>query len=908
MPETPEFRNSSNVINFHPISLLLTKDQIQSSLLILAGIFLGLFSLALTLAPTARARSWDAELSWSHWIGFGVWVLLFIIANRQTQKYLPNRDPYLLPITGVLTGWGLFSIWRLNDYFGVRQLVWLSIGMGILIISLHFASDLSLLRRYKYIWLSIGLIITALTLIFGTNPAGGSGQRLWLGCCGIYLQPSEPLKLLLIIYLAAYLADRHSVSQVVNPEEQTRQTVITQVRSQIKLLPLLAPAIVIIGLTTLLLLVQRDLGTATIFIFLFAILAFLATGNYFVLIISGLVVASAAILGYFNFEVVKLRIDAWLNPWLDPSGGSYQIVQSLLAIANGGIGGRGPGLGNPGLVPVSHSDFIFSAMIEETGMIGGVAFVVILAILVVRGILIALSAPDSFRRLLAAGLTTYLAGQSILIIGGNLRLLPLTGVTLPLVSYGGSSLVTALISILLLLQISESTAATSASKVFSKPYYWLAGFLLAGLVIITLGLGWWAYWRGPDLLQRTDNARRSIADRYVRRGTLLDRRDSPLAISEGVSGDYVRRYLYPDLGSILGYTDPVYGQSGLEMVLDPYLRGLEGYPVLVGWWNHLLYGQPPPGLDVRLSLDLDLQRQADELLGDHTGAIVMLNAATGEILAMASNPTFDPNNLEETWSALVSDPGKPLIDRAAQGQYKVGGSLNPFLLAKAASLERLPMQSSEIDPETSASVGKCAIKPADSSWFALIAAGCPWMSQKVTNLLSTEEINQLVIDLGLTQPSDLEDGLGVPGVVPDTAEDTGDILNAQSLQVSPLQMARAAATLSGHGELPSPRIGLAVNLPESGWTIIDSGQQPARSFSNEIADQIAIKLASQSMPIWESIAQPKDAASKPLTWYLAGTLPEWPGTPISLVVLLEESSPTLAQKIGRALLTNTLQP
>ena len=171
-----------------------------------------------------------------------------------------------------------------------------------------------------------------------------------MGCCGIYFQPSELLKLLLIVYLAAYLADR--------PVESSPPS---------RLLPLLIPTLILTGLALLLLIFQRDLGTAAIFLVLYAVIVYSGTGDYRVLIFSILVLILAAIVGYALFDVVDLRVDAWINPWLDPSGRSYQIVQSLLAVANGGLIGRGPGMGNPGLVPIAQSDFIFSAISEESG-------------------------------------------------------------------------------------------------------------------------------------------------------------------------------------------------------------------------------------------------------------------------------------------------------------------------------------------------------------------------------------------------------------------------------------------------------------------------------------------------------------------------------------------------------------
>jgi len=572
-------------------------DKTQSLLLRWAAFFLFIQSVILTLSPAVRERTWDVDYRFSHWIGFFVWVVLMFFAHRATVKHLQERDPYLLPAAALLSGWGLLTIWRLDESFGIRQTIWLSVSIIVFILALSAQQKIiTFLKRYKYILLGSGLLITALTLIFGANPLG-AGPRLWLGCCGVYFQPSEPLKLLLVIYLSAYLADR--------------------VDLHLSSLPLLIPTLVVTGLALLLLLVQRDLGTASIFVCIFTVAIFLHTGKRRVLFSAILLLAGALVVGYFFIDIIQIRVDGWLNPWADPSGKSYQIVQSLLAVANGGIIGRGGGLGNPLLVPVAISDFIYAAIAEETGLVGTIGLLALIWLILARGLVASLRAMDKFRRNLAAGIVTYFGIQSLLIIGGNLRLLPLTGVTLPFVSYGGSSLLTSYIALFLLLAISNVEDNEPVTLQNPKPYTFLAGMLVLGFAAVSLASVWWAVVRAPDLLTRTDNARRSIADRYVPRGELLDRNNQPISITEGESGTYRRNYLYPDLAPITGYTQPVYGQAGLEATLDDYLRGLQGNPPSLIWWDHLLYGTPPPGLDVRLSLSLALQSKADQLLGGH---------------------------------------------------------------------------------------------------------------------------------------------------------------------------------------------------------------------------------------------------------------------------------------------------
>ena len=798
-------------------------DTIQSRLLAWAAAFLFLYSLILTLAPAVRERSWDVDYRWSHWLGFLIWLGLAGLANLITAQMLPDRDPYVFPAAALLSGWGLLTIWRLDNTFGIRQTVWLIISMGIFIAGLRLPQNLGFLRRYKYVLLSGGLFLTALTLIFGTNPSG-VGPRLWLGCCGLYFQPSEPLKLLLVIYLAAYHADRVPI--------------------RLRVFPLLIPTIVVTGLALLILFVQRDLGTASIFILLYTSILYLVTARRRVLLGTAAGLALALFIGYISVDVIRIRVEGWINPWSDPAGQSYQIVQSLLAVANGSTFGRGPGIGSPGLVPVAISDFIFAAIAEEAGLVGTIGLIAIIGLILSRGMIASLRSPDKFRRFLAAGVTVYLGTQSLLIIGGNLRLFPLTGVTLPFVSYGGSSLLTSFIALLILLIIGCQNETEPAPLEKPLPYTLLSGLLGIGFAAAALTAAWWAVIRGPDLLARTDNPRRAIADRYVPRGNLLDRNNRPINVTRGSSGSFERIYLHPNLGPITGYIHPVYGQAGLEATLDDYLRGLKGNPSSLIWWDHLLYGTPPPGNDARLSIDLLLQAKTDQLLGTHSGAIVLMNAQTGEILAIASHPTFDPNKLDEDGATLTNDPKAPLLNRATQGQYPLGTILQPLIKTQYGD-----------------------ITPNDSEILAFY---------KKLGLFQPPEINMPVVLVN------------EPGTV-------------EAIRVSPLQVVLTAATMSNHGVIPSPRITMAVNTPEQGWVVLSTLNQPIEAVQPEVADETALSLIAGQKPYWGHISRISNDDSV-ISWFIAGTLPDWQGLPLVVVVALEEDNTTLASNIGSQIL------
>jgi cell division protein FtsW (lipid II flippase) len=796
-------------------------DRNGRRLLVVAVAFVFIQGIVLSLSPAVRTRSLAANLRWSHWTGILLWLAVFIALEYLLERDLPNRDLFLLPLCALLSGWGLITVWRLESSFGLRQAAWLVVCAVAVTALVGRWGDLGVLRRFKYVLLAGGLVLTALTILLGTSPTG-IGPRLWLGCCGVYLQPSEPLKLLLVLYLAAYLAD--------HMQQRTRD------------FPLLFPTVIVAGLALLLMVVQRDLGSASILILLYSIVLYMATGRRRVLFAAIVTLALAAVIGYFFVDVVQARLGSWLDPWNDPSGRSYQIIQSLLSIANGGILGRGLGIGNPGLVPVAHSDFVYSAIAEEAGLAGSIGLLAAFALLLTRGLVISLRSSDRFLRLLAAGLSAYIGIQSLLIIGGDLRMLPLTGVTLPFVSYGGSSLLTSSVAVAMLMTISNHSARQPAPLLFRRPYALMAALLTMGIAAAALLQSWWAVARSPDMLTRTDNARRAIADRYVLRGSILDRTNRPINTTIGTSGSLRRIYEYQELSPIIGYTHSTFGQAGLEASLDPYLRGTQGNPETLLFLEQLLYGTPPKGLDVRLTLDLALQEDADAQLDDLTGAVVLLNANSGEILVMASHPGYDANQLDANGADLAQDKDAPLLNRATQGTYPLESAALPLI--DAARI--------------------------DSSDF---------------------DLNNFYQILGMyTQPD-----IRMPVSIPYQGTGIGQP------HVSPLQLAVAAASLSNGGIRPAPRIVLAVNTPRQGWIVLPALGEAQTVISRQAAEETALHHGIDKQAIWQWRTT-ASTSGRTLTWYLAGTLPGWKGTPLTVVVLLENGDVAAATDIGSGLM------
>lgn len=411
-------------------------------LLLIAALFV--FSNALALGLTRdgyiNGRTLWGPLCWLVAQGTAVWLL---------RKYAPEHDPFLLPLVGLLTGWGIVLQDRLAPNFLLRQVLWVVLGTAVLVSITLLPHNLRWLRRYRYTLLLLGIALLIGTLLFGINPTGASVARYWLRLpipflTPVYFQPSELLKLLLVIFLASYFDEREAALRL------TRN-------GRLQRISYLAPLLLMWGFCMVLLVWQRDLGAATLFFILFLSLLYLATGDWRIVVGGVGLLLLAGIFAYFAFGLVTLRIDAWWNPWPDADNQAFQIVQSLYALAAGGIWGQGVGQGFPQYIPVVHSDFAFAAIAEEWGLIGSLGIVGCFALLAHRGMRLALLAERPFRRYLAAGITILFSAQAFLIMAGVTKLLPLTGVTLPFVSYGGSSMLISHVMAGLLLYLSTKS-------------------------------------------------------------------------------------------------------------------------------------------------------------------------------------------------------------------------------------------------------------------------------------------------------------------------------------------------------------------------------------------------------------------------------------------------------------------
>jgi cell division protein FtsW (lipid II flippase) len=408
------------------------------------------------------------QVSWANgedptsqlWIAAGVVGVLALAMHAAIRWRAFYADPFLLPVTTLLTTLGLVMIYRI-DVAAVKrailngnpvptpaayaQLTWFAIATALFIAVLVLLRDHRLLQRYTYTCGLVGLVLLVLPLapFIGTTV---NGATLWVRIGGQSFQPAEIAKILLTIFFAGYLVEKRDSLALV----RTKFLGIGLPRLK-DLGPILIAWLVSLGV----LIFQHDLGTSLLFFGLFVCMLYVATQRRSWLILGAILFVIGAVGAYYAFGHVRLRVTVWIDPWAYADDQGYQIVQSLFGLANGGILGAGLGQGFPNLVPFASSDFIGAALGEELGLTGLMVLLLLYAIVVERGLRAAVGVRDSFGQLLAVGLAITMALQVFVIIGGVTRLIPLTGLTTPFLSYGGSSLIANWVIVALLLRISD---------------------------------------------------------------------------------------------------------------------------------------------------------------------------------------------------------------------------------------------------------------------------------------------------------------------------------------------------------------------------------------------------------------------------------------------------------------------
>ncbi len=756
----------------------------------------------------------------------------FVVAHLAVRKLAPGADPAILPITFALSGIGIAFVTRLRPELAVGQLMWLFVGVAFLVLVLLFVRNLDRLARYKYTLMLAGFILLLSPLI----PFIGQeiyGSRIWLSIGPFSFQPGELAKIAIVLFLAGYLAANREMLSVftwrVGPFN------LPDIRT---LLPLLLMWLISIGIVAF----EKDLGSALVFFFVFLVMLYVASGKKTYVIAGVLMMAIGAVGLYFVFDHIQVRVATWLDPFADAQNTGYQLVQTIYSLADGGLFGVGIGRGLADQIPVVESDFIFAAIGEETGLLGAAGLLLLYLCLAIRGMATAARAKSDVSSFAAVGLTAIIILQAFIIVGGVTRLIPLTGLTLPFVSQGGSSLLASFISVALLLRAGdeatgvgeEMRSATSMLPTASvlgrvalgkRLTRTMVGFsvlfalLVANLTLImVVQADYYQNMAGNNhtLMQESDTERGSIS---TYDGVVL------AESQQTEDGSYERVYPAGDLAShVVGYYSTQYGTSGIEASENETLKGQQNY---ASWTDviNAAAGINTPGNDVRLTINSTIQQAAQDALEGETGAAVVMDPSTGAVLAMASSPTYSAGDvealLEQAAASDGSDDSGQLVNRATQGLYAPGSTF------KIVSLATALQNGIASEDSVYASPGTMEIGNAEVSNFGDESYGDITL-QRATALSSNTVFGQLGVQIGAQLLVEGAEAFGfnkdldfelpvVTSLMPDPDEMTewetawasagepvGEHESPAGPQVSVLEMAMVGCAIANNGTIMQP--------------------------------------------------------------------------------------------------------
>ncbi|WP_328349580.1 FtsW/RodA/SpoVE family cell cycle protein [Mycobacterium sp. NBC_00419] len=428
-----------------------TRRNTELALLIFATLITAV-ALMIVEANQEQGMSWDLA---SSTLAF---LTLFICAHLAIRRFAPYADPVLLPIVALLNGLGLVMIHRLDLVPGElaasaqgpsdsQQMLWTLVGVVGFSLALVFLKDHRILARYGYVCGLVGLVLLVIPALLPARFSETNGAKIWIRFPGFSIQPAEFSKILLLIFFASVLVAKRNLFTSAG-----KHVLGMDLPRPRDLAPLLVAWIASVGVMVF----EKDLGTSLLLYASFLVMVYIATERFSWVAIGLTLFAAGSVVAYHLFGHVRVRVQTWLDPFADPEGAGYQMVQSQFSFATGGIFGTGLGNGQPGTVPAASTDFIIAAVGEELGLVGLAGVLLLYTILIVRGLRTAIAVRDSFGKLLAAGLASTLAIQLFIVVGGVTGLIPLTGLTTPWMSYGGSSLVANYLLLAILVKISHA--------------------------------------------------------------------------------------------------------------------------------------------------------------------------------------------------------------------------------------------------------------------------------------------------------------------------------------------------------------------------------------------------------------------------------------------------------------------
>lgn len=635
----------------------------------------------------------------------------FAAAHIGVRIFAPGADPAILPVVFTLSGIGITFVTRLQPDASLGQVIFLFLGVALMVGTLAVVKNLEVIKRYKYVLGIAGIILLVLPMFIGTEIYG---SKLWIKIGGFQFQPGEFAKVLIVLFLAGYLAENRELLSISNR---------TVLGIKFPRLRLLYPLFIVWGVCLLVVAFERDLGSALLFYTIFLIMLYVATGRVSYVIIGLALLAIGAFGMYQIMSHVQVRVAIWLDPFSDAQNLGYQIVQSLFSLADGGLAGVGIGKGMADIIPVVASDMIFAAIGEEMGLLGGSAVLLLFMLFAVRGLTTAARAKSDLAAFSAAGLTAAISFQAFTIVGGVTKLIPLTGVTLPFMSQGGSSLLASFVIVALLLRAGDEATGRSTEiantstdlatagyrttvrgshmrrPALDTPESGLLGrvalanrltrtvFLFTALFAVLIGnITYIQVIKASEYQDMPSNNHTINKARFIKRGSIITADGLTLAESiQQADGTYARSYPNGNLAAhVVGYYSQQYGTMGIENTQNDTLTGSKDYS---SWQNALnsLAGISEPGNSVQLTIDSRIQRAAEQALAGRVGAIVALDPRSGAVLAWASAPTFDNTNIQATIEAANASGGTDtsMYDRATLALYTPGSTFKVLTLASA---------------------------------------------------------------------------------------------------------------------------------------------------------------------------------------------------------------------------------
>lgn len=635
----------------------------------------------------------------------------FAAAHIGVRIFAPGADPAILPVVFTLSGIGITFVTRLQPDASLGQVIFLFLGVALMVGTLAVVKNLEVIKRYKYVLGIAGIVLLVLPMFIGTEIYG---SKLWIKIGGFQFQPGEFAKVLIVLFLAGYLAENRELLSISNR---------TVLGIKFPRLRLLYPLFIVWGVCLLVVAFERDLGSALLFYTIFLIMLYVATGRVSYVIIGLALLAVGAFGMYQIMSHVQVRVAIWLDPFSDAQNLGYQIVQSLFSLADGGLAGVGIGKGMADIIPVVASDMIFAAIGEEMGLLGGSAVLLLFMLFAVRGLTTAARAKSDLAAFSAAGLTAAISFQAFTIVGGVTKLIPLTGVTLPFMSQGGSSLLASFVIVALLLRAGDEATGRSTEiantstdlatagyrttvrgshmrrPALDTPESGLLGrvalanrltrtvFLFTALFAVLIGnITYIQVIKASEYQDMPSNNHTINKARFIKRGSIITADGLTLAESiQQADGTYARSYPNGNLAAhVVGYYSQQYGTMGIENTQNDTLTGSKDYS---SWQNALnsLAGISEPGNSVQLTIDSRIQRAAEQALAGRVGAIVALDPRNGAVLAWASAPTFDNTNIQAAIEAANASGGADtsMYDRATLALYTPGSTFKVLTLASA---------------------------------------------------------------------------------------------------------------------------------------------------------------------------------------------------------------------------------